>query len=106
MACGTNPTSPLEYWLDWAFVDGTVCTFGDKIGVSVTMLLFFGITFFALYGATDSIMVPVAVLIVLAPITVAVIPVIGMRFALIIIILALAAAGMQLYMSAQTYAGR
>jgi len=106
MACGTSPTSPLEYWLDWAFVDGTVCTFGDKIGVGVTMLLFFGITFFALYGATDSVMVPLGVLIVLAPITVAVIPVIGAQFALVIILLALAAAGMMLFTATQTYAGR
>jgi len=99
MACGINPKHPLEYFLDWAFVDGTVCTFGDKIGVGATILLFFGITFFSLYGATDSVLVPIAVLIVMAPVTVAVIPAIGVQFAVVVIILSLATVGMQLYRS-------
>jgi len=97
MACGEYPDAPLNYWLEWRFIDGAVCPFGDQIGVAVTMLLFFGITFMSLYLASDSVIVPVAVLIVLAPATVALLPALGFNFVVVVLILAIASAGTYLY---------
>lgn len=100
MACGAYPKYPLDYWLEWRFVDGTVCTFGDQIGVSVTMLMFFGITFLALYQASGSVVVPLAALIVIAPATMVLLPAIGVQFAVVVMILAIAGAGTYLYVKA------
>lgn len=97
MACGAYPSDPLQYWLEWRFMDGTVCTFGDKIGVAVTILFFFGITFLVLYQATGSVAVPIGALIVLAPVTFLLLPAIGVTFAAVIVILAIAAAGTYVY---------
>jgi len=100
MPCGAYPNHPIEYWLDFRFVDGTVCAFGDQIGVSVTMLMFFGVTFLALYQSTNSVLVPVAVLIVLAPLVVALLPAIGFQFATVVMVLGLAVVGYFAYLAA------
>lgn len=103
MACGQYPKHPIEYWLDWQFVDGVTCYYGDQIGVSVFMLVFFLGTFLGLYQASGSVMLPVVVLIVLAPVVVVLLPAIGVQFAVVILILMLAVAGFWLYQSAGTY---
>lgn len=100
MACGQYPDHPIEYWLEFRFIDGVVCTYGDQIGVSVTMLLFFGVTFLALYQASDSILVPVVVLIVLSPIVIGLLPALGVQFAVIVVVLALAIIGFYAYLAA------
>jgi hypothetical protein len=100
MACGKYPDKPINYWLDWNFVDGAVCVYGDQIGVSVTMLLFFGVTFLTLYQSSDSILVPVAVLIVLAPMVIVLLPAVGVQFGVIILVLGLAIVGYYAYLAA------
>lgn len=100
MACGKYPDHPINYWLEFDFMDGVVCTYGDQIGVSVTMLIFFGVSFLALYQATDSVMVPVAVLIVLAPLVMGLLPAVGFQFAVIVVALGLAIIGFYAYLAA------
>jgi len=100
MPCGAYPDHPIKYWLEWRFVDGAVCPFGDQIGVSVTMLLFFGVTFLTLYQSTDSVLVPVAVLIVLAPLVMTLLPAVGFQFGVIILVLGLAVVGFYAYLAA------
>ncbi|MGK7297341.1 MAG: hypothetical protein ACNS61_16210 [Candidatus Wenzhouxiangella sp. M2_3B_020] len=100
MACGTYPDAPLQYFLEWRFMDGVVCTFGDQLGVGVTMLLFFGITFLTLYQASDSVAVPVGALIVLAPAAMALLPAIGVQFVVVVVIITIAIAGTYLYTQA------
>lgn len=100
MACGTYPDQPIKYWFDFRFVDGAVCTFGDAIGVGLTMLVFFGVTFLVLYHASGSVMVPTAVVIVLAPVLMTLLPALGVQFLVVVIVLSIAAAGMYAYMAA------
>jgi hypothetical protein len=102
MACGTYPQNPLQYWTEFRFVDGVVCYFGDQIGVAVFMLMFFMATFVGLYQATGSIMLPVVVLIVLAPIVAVLLPALGIQFIVVTVLLMLATAGFWLYVSAGT----
>jgi len=97
MACGEYPGNAIQYWLEWRFIDGTVCPFGDQIGVGVTMLMFFGLTFMTLYIATDSVIVPMAALIVLAPAAMALLPALGFNFVVVVLVLSIAAAGTYLY---------
>lgn len=100
MQCGAYPNSPIEYFLNWRFIDGVVCLFGDKIGVGVTMLLFFMITGLALYQASGNALVPLGAMIVLAPLTMALLPAIGYQFVVVVMFLAIAGAGMYLYSAA------
>lgn len=100
MPCGQYPDHPIRYWLNWDFVDGAVCVYGDQIGVSVTMLLFFGVTFLTLYQSTGSVLVPVGVLVVLAPLVVVLLPAVGLQFASVILILGLAVVGFYAYLAA------
>lgn len=100
MACGAYPESPIQYFLEWRVLDGVVCTFGDQIGVGVTMLIFFGVTFLVLYQASGSIMVPVGAIIVLAPVVMTLLPAVGVQFVAVITIVMLAVAGMYAYMRA------
>jgi hypothetical protein len=97
MACGAYPDDPLRYFLEWRFMDGSVCTFGDSIGVTVTMLFFFGVTFFTLYQASGSVAVPVGAIIVLAPVAFLLFPAIGVQFAAVVVILSLAMVGTYVY---------
>jgi hypothetical protein len=100
MACGTYPDHPFNYWTDFRFIDGVVCYYGDQIGVTVFMLLFFTGTFLGLYQASGSIMLPVVVLIVLAPFVAVLLPALGVQFIVVIVLLMLATAGFWLYVSA------
>jgi len=100
MACGAYPNDPLQYWLEWRFMDGVVCAFGDQIGVMVTMLLFFGVTFLVLYAASRSVMVPVGVLIVLAPAVSGLLPAIGVQFTMVVMVIMIAVGGMYGYLKA------
>jgi len=97
-ACGAYPGDPMQYWVNFRFIDGVVCVFGDQIGVGVTMLLFFGITFLNLYKASGSVMLPVGVMILLAPLVVVLLPAIGTNFAIIIVLISLSLAGLYLYL--------
>lgn len=96
LQAGSHPDHPIRYFLEWEFIDGIIYTFGDQIGVQVTMLLFFGITGLALYQSTDSVMVPMGVLIVIAPMTAALLAPIGFKFSIVVMFLAVAIAGTSL----------
>lgn len=98
MACeGLNP---LEYWMQYRFMDGAVCYYGDQIGVLAVMLIFFGITFTALWQSSGSIMLPVVVLIVLGPLVVLLLPAVGVQFVAIILVFMLGIGGFWLYQRA------
>lgn len=97
MACGDYPQHPLDYFLEFRFIDGVVCYYGDQIGVSVFMLVFFTMTFLGLYQASGSVMLPVVVLIVLAPIMAVLLPALGVQFIVVVLVLMIAIAGFWLY---------
>jgi hypothetical protein len=99
MACGDYANSALQYFLEFRFLDGIVCWYGDQVGVTVFMLFFFAGTFLALYSATSSVMLPVIVIIVLAPLIAALLPAIGVQFVVVVLILMLALAGFTLFRS-------
>jgi len=101
MPCGAYPNNPIDYILNGRFIDFMVCTFGDQIGVGVTMLLFFGITFLVMREATNSTIVPVAVLIVIAPLVVAQLPAVGLQWLFIVVFVMLAIAGMILFRASE-----
>lgn len=98
MPCGTYPDSPINYFLDWRFIDGAVCYFGDQIGVTVFMFIFFGVTFASLYEASGSVMLPVVVLIVLAPLVAVLLPAIGIQFIAVVLLVIGAIGGFWLYL--------
>jgi hypothetical protein len=98
MACGAYPDAPINYFLEWRFVDGAVCYYGDQIGVTVFMFIFFGVTFAALYQASGSVMLPVVVLIALAPIVIFLLPAVGIQFVTVILVLMTAIGGFWIYM--------
>lgn len=100
MACGAYPNDPLQYFLEFRFLDGAVCYYGDEIGVTVFMLIFFGATFVSLYQASGSVMLPVVVLIVLAPLVMVLLPAIGTQFVAVIMLLIMAIGGFWLYQRA------
>lgn len=100
MSCGDYPQHPIEYWADFRFIDGVVCYYGDQVGVSVFMLVFFSMTFLALYQSTGSIMLPVVVLIVLAPIIALLLPAVGLQFIVVVLVMMLAISGYWLFQSA------
>lgn len=100
MACGAYPNEPIRYFLEWRFVDGAVCYYGDQIGVTVFMLIFFGATFIGLYQTSGSVMLPVTVLIVLAPIMMLLLPAIGVQFVAVVLVLMMGIGGFWLYLRA------
>lgn len=102
MACGDYPNDPLQYLLEFRFMDSIVCYYGDQLGVTVFMLLFFSATFLGLYQASDSVMLPVVVLIVLAPLVGVLLPAIGIQFIVAVLILMLSIAGFILYQASGT----
>jgi len=98
MAC-RDTQHPIDYWTDFEFIDGVVCFYGDQVGVAVFMLVFFSMTFLALYQSTGSIMLPVVVLVVLAPIMAVLLPALGLQFVVVVLVLMIATAGFWLYSS-------
>ncbi len=102
MACGDYPQHPIEYFLEWRFMDGVVCYYGDQLGVTVFMLMFFTATFLGLYQASGSIMLPVVVLIVLAPLVAFLLPAIGVQFIVVVLVLMIAISGFWLYQASGT----
>jgi hypothetical protein len=102
MACNKYPDHPIEYFLDFKWIEGTTCYYGDQLGVQVFFLIFFGVTFLALYNTSDSVLLPMVVVIVLAPILATLLPGIGLQFVLTILLLTLAIAGFSLYQQAGT----
>jgi len=97
MAC--EGLTPIEYWMQMRFVDGAVCYYGDQIGVLAFMFLFFGATFISLYQASGSVMLPVAVLVVLAPLVVVLIPALGIQFIAVVMLVMSAIGGYMIYRS-------
>jgi len=97
MACGDYST-PIEYWINWQFTDGAVCWYADVMGLAPFFFLFYGVTFLALYQASGSMMMPVVVLIALAPIIMVLIPAIGVQFVAVIMLIMTAIGGFWLYM--------
>lgn len=83
--------TPFEHFLDWEFMDAMIQVFAEPVGVGVVMLMVLGTTFLVLYQASDSVMVPVAVVIVLAPLIVGLLPAVGIRFLVVVLVLAIAA---------------
>lgn len=100
MACGDYSKHPIEYFNEFRFIDGITCYYGDQLGVSVFMLFFFTTTFLGLYQASGSVMLPVVVLIVLAPLIAVLLPALGIQFIVVVLVLMLAIAGFWLYQSA------
>lgn len=100
MACGDYPQHPIEYFAGFRFINGMVCYYGDQIGVSVFMLVFFTATFLALQQASGSIMLPVVVLIVLAPLVAVLLPAIGIQLIVVVLVLMIAIGGFWIYLSA------
>lgn len=98
MACGAYPDEPIRYFLEWRFVDGAVCYYGDEFGVTVFMFIFFGATFMSLYQASGSVMLPLVVLIALAPLVMVLIPAVGVQFVAVLMVLMLAVGGFWLYL--------
>lgn len=101
MPCGVNPTSPIEYWTSWQFVDGAVCFYGDSFGVTVFMLLFFGVTMVGLYNASGSMMLPIVMLIALGPMIFLLLPAVGTQAAVMVTILGFAIGGLWIYQRLQ-----
>jgi len=99
MACGEYASSPIEYLLEWQFVDASVCYFGDQIGVAAFMLVVFGATFLALYQSSGSVMLPIVTLIVLAPMVMVIIPAVGTQFVGIILAIMIMVGGFWLFRS-------
>lgn len=97
MAACDAYNSPIEYFLDWEFIRGTVCAFADQIGVSLTFLMIFGIVYLSLYKASGSVVVPTATFMLLAPLLVGLLPWIAIQVAWVIELLMLGIAGMVLW---------
>lgn len=102
MACGAYPDEPIRYFLEWRFIDGAVCYYGDQIGVTVFMFIFFGVTFLSLYQSSGSIMLPIVVLIVLAPLVFVLLPAVGVQFVAVVMVIMLSIGGFWLYSRAGT----
>ena len=97
MACGVNPASPIDYWTSWQFVDGVVCYYGDAIGVTAFMLIFFGITMMGLYNATGSMMLPIVVLIAVGPMVLFLLPAVGVQTVVVVTFFGLSIGGLWLW---------
>lgn len=98
MACGAYPDAPIQYFLEWRFLDGAVCYYGDQIGVTVFMFIFFGATFIGLYQSSGSIMLPMVVLIALAPLMMVLMPAIGLQFVAVFSLVVMAVGGFWLWL--------
>jgi len=93
--------SAFDSLLDWEFVDAVTEYFGSAMGgVEVFMFVFFGATFMGLYGATDSVMLSVVVLILLAPLVAGLLPAVGIQFVAVILLSMMAIGGFWLYQRA------
>lgn len=93
MACGTYPLHPINYLLEWRFIDGVVCYYGDQMGVAAFLFLFAGVTFIGLQQATDSILLPVIVIIALAPLMAILLPAVGMQVMAVVMVLMMGVVG-------------
>lgn len=91
--------SAIEPWLEWEFLDGVVNYFAGGMGVEAFFFVFLGATFLALYQSSGSVMLPVVVLIVLAPMLAALIPAVGVQFVTVVLVSMLSVGGFWLYQS-------
>jgi hypothetical protein len=97
MACGVYPDAPIQYWLNYEFVDGAVCFYGDHIGVTAFMLVFFGVTMIGLYNSTGSMMLPIIVTIALGPMMLFLLPAVGIQAVVIVTVFGLSVGGLWLW---------
>lgn len=91
--------SAIDPWTNWEFIEGVVGFYADATGVAAFFLIFFGATFIAMYQSSGSVMLPVVVLIVLAPMTMALVPAVGVQFVAVIMLTMMAVGGFWLYRS-------
>lgn len=91
--------SAIDPWTEWEFLDGVVSYFAGGMGVEAFFFVFFGATFLALYQSSGSVMLPVVVLIVLAPMLAALIPAVGVQFVTVVLVSMLSVGGFWLYQS-------
>ena len=78
--------SAIDPFLDWQFLEGVVNFYSIGMAEAAFFLVFVGATFMALYQSTGSVMLPVVVLIVLAPMLAAVVPAVGIQFVTIVLL--------------------
>lgn len=100
MACGEYATHPIKYLLEWRFIDGVVCYYGDQMGVAAFLFLFIGATFLGLQQATDSFLLPVVVLIAIAPLVAILLPAVGMQVMMVMMVLMMGVVGWLLFVLA------
>ncbi len=78
--------SAIDPFLDWNFLEGIVGFYTLSMAETAFFLVFIGGTFMALYQSTGSVMLPVVVLIVLAPMLAALVPAVGIQFVTIVLL--------------------
>lgn len=98
MACGDYPEHAMEYFLEWRFVDGVVCYYGDQMGVAAFLFLFIGVTFIGLQQASDSFLLPIIVLIAIAPMVAILLPAVGMQVMAVMMVLMMGVVGYLAYL--------
>lgn len=89
--------SKVDPFLQGDYMDGVVGYFGSVTGTEAFFFVFFGVTFLGLYNATDSVMLPVVVLIVLAPLVAGLLPAIGIQFVTVVLLTMLSIGGYWLF---------
>lgn len=92
-------TSAMDHLLEWDFLEAVVTYFGNGMGIDAFFFVFLGATFFALYQSTGSVMLPVVVVIVLAPMIAALLPAVGIQFLTITLLSMTAIGGYWLFLS-------
>lgn len=89
--------SAIDPWTEFEFLDGVVGYFAGATGVDAFFFVFLGATFLALYQASGSVMLPVVVLIILAPMIAALIPAVGIQFVTVVLLAMLTVGGYWLF---------
>lgn len=100
MACGDYAEHPIQYLLEWRFIDGIVCYYGDQMGVAAFLFLFAGVTFIGLQQASDSFLLPVVVTIAIAPLIAILLPAVGMQALAVMMVLMMGVVGYLAYLLA------
>lgn len=100
MACGDYPLHPINYLNEWRFIDGIVCYYGDQMGVAAFLFLFAGVTFIGLQQASGSFLLPVVVVIALAPLIAILLPAVGMQAMAVMMVLMMGVVGYLAYLLA------
>lgn len=89
--------SAIDPFLQGDFLEGVVGYYANVTGTEAFFFVFFGVTFLGLYQATDSVMLPVVVLIVLAPLVAGLLPAVGIQFVTVVMLTMLSIGGYWLF---------